>query len=68
MASKNLEGNEVGSSSNTEERRHRLIVAILGLDKTLFSAKAILNLTRPRTGAINETVNHGTSLSSPYIL
>ena len=58
MTSTNLEGNEVGSSSNTEERMHRLSVAIISLEKTHFSAKAIMNITRQRTGAITETVNH----------
>ena len=67
MASKSLEGNEVGSSSNADERMHQLSVAIQSLKKALSSAKALLNITRPRTGAIDEAVNHGTSSSITYI-
>ena len=67
MASKNLEGNKVGSSSNTEQSMRQLSVAILSLEKTLSSAKALLNITRPRTTAIDEAVNLGNSLNITHI-
>ena len=67
MSSKHLEGNEVVTSSDAEETMHQLSVAILNVDKTLSSAKALLSGTLPRTAVIDEAVNLGTGSCTMYI-
>ena len=68
MSSKHHEGNEVVTSSDSEETMHQLSVAILNVDKTLSSAKALLSGTLPRTAFIDEAVNLGTRSRTMYIL